>query len=243
MITDIHCHIIPDIDDGPATLEESLMMAQIALNEEITTIVASPHFTQPKNIEAFVSERDAKLEKLREYLEKSGTRIEVIKGAEVYIDMELFEIENLDKLTINSTRYILIELPMTLFPIYTEEFLYRLQLLGYIPIIAHPERNESIVRKPELLYNLVDMGSLIQVNSGSITGLFGSSVQKCVRTIIKRGMVHMVATDAHSKRKRQPLMTDCIKMLNKLIGYENTKKLVFEAPAAIVRNRTIDFCD
>jgi protein-tyrosine phosphatase len=222
------------MDDGPSAMEESVSMVQTALEDGIDTIVATPHFTDFKGIDIFLKSRDEKIDSLISNLLVRGIKVNIAKGAEVYIDMDLFDIKGIERLTLNGSQYMLTELPMMVFPLYTEEFLYRLQLLGFVPIIAHPERNAEIIRKPELLYRLIDLGSLAQINTGSITGLFGQAVQRCAREILRSKMAHMVATDAHSNGRRKPVMRDCIKTLTHWIGQKEANELVNRAPGRIL---------
>jgi protein-tyrosine phosphatase len=230
---------MPGMDDGPAKIEESLSMVEIAISEGITSIVATPHFTASGHLDVFLSERDNKLNEITQILTEKGFKIDILKGAELYIDMKFLTFRNLQKLTINGTRYILTELPLMGFPLYTEEFFYRLQFAGFLPIIAHPERNAEVIRNPELLYRLVEAGSLVQINTGSITGVFGASAQKCARSIINRDMAHIVATDAHSDRRRKPEFRFCIKLLNLWFGKAKTEKLVMKNPGDIVKDKDI----
>lgn len=236
---DIHCHILPGMDDGPSAIEESLSMVDIAISEGITAIVATPHFVHKKGVNGFLDERDANICDLNQILAQKRLSINILKGAELYIDMELLTLRDIEKLTINDTRYILTELPMMGFPLYTEEFFYRMQLLGFIPIIAHPERNAEVIKKPEMLYRLVELGSLVQINTGSITGLLGPSAQKCARTILSADMAHIVATDAHSCGRRKPEMKSCINTLNRWIGKDKTCRLVSKNPACIAEGKLL----
>jgi protein-tyrosine phosphatase len=237
---DLHCHLLPGMDDGPSLMEESVLMVQTALKDGIETIAATPHFADFKEIELFLKIRDLKLDSLFTALAAKEIKAGIVKGAEVYIDMALFDIHGIERLTLNGSRYILTELPMSVFPLYTEEFLYRLQLLGFVPIIAHPERNAAIISNPELLCRLVDLGSLVQINTGSITGLFGRAVQKCAQKILSCKMAQIVATDAHSNHRRKPIMSDCLKILHNRVGQKEADRLVNLAPAAILANRTFD---
>lgn len=237
---DLHCHILPDMDDGPQTMEESVAMVETALEDGIDTIVATPHLTDFKRIDTFLKSRDEKIDALLSNLSAKGINVNIAKGAEVYIDMDLFDIKGIERFALNGSRYILTELPMMVFPLYTEEFLYRLQLLGFVPIIAHPERNDWIIKKPELLYRLIDLGSLAQINTGSITGLFGHAAQNCAKKILKSKMAHMISTDAHSNGRRKPAMRDCIKTLKAWVGQRETNKLVNLVPEAIFANGALD---
>jgi len=221
-------------------MEESVAMVKTALEDGIVTIVATPHFTDFNGIDFFLKSRDEKIDALLGNLSTKGINVNIAKGAEVYIGMDLFDIKGIERLALNGSRYILTELPMMVFPLYTEEFLYRLQLLGFVPIIAHPERNAEIIRKPELLYRLIDLGSLAQINTGSITGLFGQAVQNCAKKILKSKMAHMVATDAHSNGRRKPVMRDCIKTLKAWVGQREANRLVNLVPEAVFANGALD---
>ena len=240
---DLHCHILPDMDDGPSTIEESISMVQIAFQDGIKTITATPHCPVFKEIDNFISIRDEKIDTLTKILLDKKIEVNILRGAEIFIDMDIFDFKGIERLTLNGSRYILIELPMMTYPRYTEDFFYRLQLAGFIPIIAHPERNTAIMTKPDLLYRLIDLGSLAQINTGSITGLFGQAVQKCAKKLLTNKMAHIVATDAHSYRVRKPIMSDCIKVLKTWIGAKEIKKLVEVFPAAIIGNRELNDLD
>jgi len=240
---DLHCHILPDMDDGPSTIEESVLMAQMAFKDGIDTITATPHCAVFKEIDNFIAIRDEKINTLTKVLSEEKIKLNILRGAEIYIDMELFDFKGIERLTLNDSRYILTELPMLSYPLYTEDFFYRLQLEGFIPIIAHPERNAKIIAKPDLLYRLIDLGSLAQINTGSITGLFGRTVRKCAKEILTNKMAHLVATDSHSNRTRKPIMSECIKILDHWIGQKETQKLVNDIPAAIIGNRELNDMD
>lgn len=239
-IADLHCHIIPEFDDGPQSIEESVAMIRLAMQEGISTIVSTSHCSDLKNIDKFVELRDSKLNTLRDHLKEEDIYIKIIKGAEVYIGMNLFDSVHIEQLTLGDTKYMLIEFPMHSIPLFAEEFFYRLLLRGYVPIIAHPERNEQILRTPELLHRFVDLGALAQLTGGSITGYFGHRVQRCAHTILNNEIAHIVATDSHNIDKRKPIVKECIKKLNSWVGETKTRDLVLNTPLLILSNKNVD---
>ena len=145
---DIHSHILWGMDDGPDSMEESLAMASIAAKEGISTIVATPHCIDEKDLAGFAQRVEEKCQQLNKALDGEGILLKVVPGAEVYMDLDILEWTGLDELTLGNTNYILIEMPMGEVPRYAENFLYHIQLKGLIPIIAHPERNRVIMEDP-----------------------------------------------------------------------------------------------
>jgi len=167
---DFHCHILWDMDDGADSMEQALSMALLAAEEGINTIVATPHCMDERDLKAFARRVQQRCDHLQAMLREEGVDVTIAPGAEVYLDPALLEMGGLESVTLNNTQYILLELPMGEVPRYTEDFLYHLQLKGLVPIIAHPERNLSIIADPNIMFRLVDLGAFAQINTGSITG-------------------------------------------------------------------------
>jgi len=138
-------------------------------------------------------------------------------------------------ISINGSRYLLMELPMGDIPNYTEDVIYRLRLRGVVPVIAHPERNIRIQEDPNRYYELVDLGALGQVNTGSICGRFGSRVQKCAHILIEHNLVHVLGTDAHSSGTRSPRMREAIRLISKLFGEEQATQMAVHRPRRLSR--------
>ncbi|TMU84334.1 tyrosine protein phosphatase [Bacillus sp. BHET2] len=216
MIVDIHNHILHGVDDGPKTLEESISMAGQAADAGITHVIATPHrgngihFNRANRIIHQVME-------LNRELQHQNIPVTILPGMEIHLYGEVAEdLQKLDSvlLTLNETnKYVLIELPDSHFPSYTELILYKLQLVGYVPIIAHVERNEELRKKPELLFSLFQKGALFQVNAGSILGKFGKSIQKFAYELIKYNHVHVVASDAHNQHSRAFTLAESYKVI------------------------------
>ena len=171
---DLHCHILPGIDDGAQTVTDSLAMAKQAVSEGIHTIVATPHHQNGK----YVNEHDSiiyQVGQLNDELKQNEIPLKILPGQEVRLYGDLLEDYEAGKIvTLNETnKYILIEFPSNHVPRYAEQLLYELRVKGMIPIIVHPERNAELIERPDKLYDLVSKGALTQVTAGSLLGKFG----------------------------------------------------------------------
>lgn len=213
---DFHSHIVPGVDDGSPNLETSKNMVMNAINEGTTHICASSHYIP----EDFEQDKEAFLKKLGELKNQfSEENIKIIVSLEVYLTPNLPKLYDQGKIwCINEKKYMLIELPMREFPIYTEDVLYELRLKGIIPIIAHPERNFKIAQDPNLLKALIAQGNLAQLNTGSITGLYGNAIMETAEKLVKMNLIHMIGSDAHNDGKRSTYIKSAfekVKELNK----------------------------
>ena len=231
---DIHCHILPGADDGPQTLEESIEMARIAYEDGIRTIVSTPHYIDGNTDHSGDYILD-KVWNLNKELKRKEINIEILCGNEVYITPNLNELIKKNRIhTINSTQYLLIEFPMFGLPMYVEQVIFDLQLLGITPIIAHPERYKWVAEDPSLIKDFIRMGALCQINSGSITGKFGQAAKSTSNLLITHNMAHVVASDGHSPRTRTPKLLEAYeyivnkngKKLADWLFYVNPKKII-----------------
>jgi protein-tyrosine phosphatase len=233
-MVDIHCHILPGIDDGPAELSESLEMAEIAVADGITRIVATPHVKGDVHSPEFLAER---VRQFNEKLQRIFIPLQILKGADVSY---LIPPAVLPSYTINDGPYFLLEFPHSHLPQNADEIVFRIQLSGLRPIITHPERNPSIIRDPDLLFRLIDAGCLVQVTAGSLTGDFGTDARNCALYLLKKRQVHFLATDAHSATHRRPVLSAAVKEAAALIGSQAALDLVTINPAAVIAGRPLD---
>lgn len=203
---DFHCHIIPYVDDGSKNLDMSIQMLEMSFNDGVEYICATPHFIAGESeIERF--NYDEKLNNLKEISKIKDLNVKILNGLELYIHPELPKLYKDGKVWgINDSNYLLIELPMNHFPLYTEEVFYELRLMGATPILAHPERNSKLKDNIKLLENLIDQGTLTQVTSGSLNGLYGKDVKAFAELLVKKNMVHLVGSDAHNNSRRNTMM-------------------------------------
>jgi len=205
MSTDIHCHILPGIDDGAKDLEQSLAMARIAVADGIRTIIATPHHFNGVYRNPAAAVRDA-TDRLQQTLDAEGIELELLPGSEHHLVPELVgALAAGTALTLGDFgRAVLVELPVHTVPLGSEELLEQILAQGLVPIIAHPERNSELARHPERLADWVAMGCLAQVTGQSCTGQFGPLVQAVARQMLTRGLIHFLASDAHRDRRRIP---------------------------------------
>jgi len=218
LLIDIHCHILPQADDGPDTLEKSLAMAKKAVRDGIKTIVATPHhlngrYTNNKfNIEKDVRE-------LQTNLDKHGIDLNVLPGQELHCSSSLSSYIYNDSgiLTLNNSRYLLLELPSGEIPLGFWEIIHEIRVMNLTPIIAHPERNKEILGKVDILSSFVEEGVLIQVTAQSLLGGFGPTIQKAARRMCQQNTIHFIASDAHNNSTRPFLMKEaCNWVLNEM---------------------------
>ena len=222
---DLHCHILPGIDDGAQTLEDSLAMAEVAVANGITYILCTPHhnngrFENPKyEVMEHVS-------KLQEEFDKRNIPLTLFEGQEVRLTGETIPDLLSDRLlTVDSDdKYLLIEFPSSDVPSFSEQVVFELVSKGVTPIIVHPERNAVFLEDPNLLIPFLEMGCLAQLTAPSYIGVFGKKIQKMAKLMIKHNMVHMIATDAHNVNKR----TFCLKEAYKRLGKDFGKNKVEE---------------
>lgn len=236
---DIHCHILPNVDDGPQSLDEALEMAKEAVREGIHTIVATSHFIKESK---FIIGEPLKneLELFNAKLQKEGIPLKVLLGNEAYISPQLpSQLDSGEVFTINNSRYLLLELPINSIPSYTEEILYQLKLRGIVPIIAHPERYRQVNEDPKIVLEWINKGSLIQINAGSLMGRFGENARDMAVTLLKQRKVHFIGSDGHSSRSRKPKLREACKIAVDILGESAGKKLVCHNPAMVLNNEDI----
>ncbi|MFZ2631252.1 MAG: CpsB/CapC family capsule biosynthesis tyrosine phosphatase [Desulfosalsimonadaceae bacterium] len=230
---DVHCHILPDLDDGPSDFGESLEMARIASRDGIYKIIATPHVSDGKYSFTDISKR---VEQFNRLLKKNRIPLLVYPGAEVSmgLDPAMFP-----KYTLNNTNYILLEFPHDHLPSYAEKILSWLCSKGLRPVIAHPERNYSVIRAPEVLLKLLNNNIHVQITAGSLTGDFGVDIQYCADFLLDSGKVDIIASDAHSREFRTPVLAKAVAIAANRIGNRAAQRLVSTNPAALLAGEEI----
>lgn len=225
---DIHCHILPDIDDGPKTFDESMAMARMAAADGIAGIVATPHLNEKMYDHVEISRRVSWLNHL---LRQEKIPLSIMRGADVSV---VFKPTELQGFTVNDTEYILVEFPHTHLPKNSKDILFDFTANGYKPIITHPERNPSISGNPKLLLDLLGEGIYVQVTAGSLTGEFGKGAQQCAQHLLRAGVVDVIASDAHSSTWRKPQLSSGMKAAAEIVGVDAAQRMVFGTPVKII---------
>jgi len=237
---DIHSHILPTLDDGAQTLQDSLLMAKEAVKEGIHTIIATPHHKHPSynNSKTDVQQQVALL---NAELQNQDIPLKIVAGHEIRIYGEIANDlpMDLELLTLNGSHYVLIEFPSSHVPNYADQLFYDIQVKGFTPIIAHPERNSEFVKNPDRLYRFIKNGALSQVTAGSIAGKLGKSVQKTSIKFLEHKLAHVVASDAHNTTNRNLQWRAAWKVVEQRFGSEGVE--LFRANARdIFNNAPID---
>ena len=234
---DIHCHILPGIDDGARDITESAEMINTARHNKIDAIIATPHFTDFDKIEDFLFNRYEAVQSFEEMLESFEDKPAVTYGAEVFLDSKVFTAGTLDELTLNGSRYMLCEYTLEPFVtekavIYAEEICAR----GYIPIIAHPERYISFAQNPTVVNRLWDMGCKFQVNASSLAGAGGEDMRRFTEDLILKGFADFIATDAHSHKIRNNRILEKMEDFPESISEDMLKYLLENAPLRVLKD-------
>jgi protein-tyrosine phosphatase len=239
-LIDLHAHLVPGVDDGPKSVDESLTMLHIAETDGIETIVAAPHVFSThntiKDIEELIDRRQQFLEKVRH----AQLNLQVLPGAEIFFTTNVMEYLNeFDKLlTLNRSSYFLLEFPFEFVFPHTQDFIFNLLTEGWIPIIVHPERNKSIQRTPGIVYDWVKTGAFVQVNAGSLKGIFGEEARAASYLLLHHNLVHVIASDAHSPNHRAPELAFVHSTLENA-GIEIANLLVYDIPRSILDDEAI----
>jgi protein-tyrosine phosphatase len=234
-VIDLHCHLLPHVDDGARTLAEAIELGRIAQAEGVTAIAATPHVrsdypTTPGMIERGV--RD-----LRIAFTEASVAVDVLQGAEVDINM-LWEIPPFDlpRLTLAGGSTVLLETPYRGWPPGITSAIAHLRSSGLTPLLAHPERNGEAQDRPARVEAVVAAGALVQITAGSVTGHLGASARRGAEALLELGLVHVLASDAHGPHIRMGGLAEAVDSLgDAALG----RYLTVEVPAAIVAGESL----
>jgi protein-tyrosine phosphatase len=234
-MVDLHCHILPDCDDGAEDLDEALAMSRLAVADGITDLVATPHAQDGLHDNNRLDVRSA-VERLQAELDRQGIPLRLHPGMEVHMHVELLDNLGAGQLLTLCDRHkhLLLELPALSIPSCTEAILYELQVLGVTPIIAHPERNLALQEHPERLAEWVADGCAAQLTGGSLFGKFGRAAQRAAEQMVRHDWVHLIASDGHSAERRRPQLGAAYERLAQLTS-RNTMMMYRERALAVVR--------
>jgi len=240
-VIDLHCHILPGLDDGPSSVEEALEMCRIAVDDGIRTVVATPHMLNGM----FPVDRGRVFEVFEAFSEillRDSIPLQLLPGADVHLDPSLPGLLDRGELVTlaDQGRHLLLELPQDIVPEGLAELLFQVQLKGVTPIITHPERNIGIQKDPSFLKDLVRAGCLTQVTAGSLTGDFGGPIRRCAFRLLESGTVHLVSTDAHSTGRRPPRLSEARRVVEGELGREEADRIFLERPGRILEGAHVE---
>lgn len=222
---DVHCHILPGIDDGSRSVEESMEMIKEAYEAGFTNIISTSHYIE-ESYHTPKAKRQELIDMLNAKTEEEGMDIRIYNGAEAYITPNLAHLIEVEELpTMNGTKYLLMELPMHNQILYLDRILKEVISKGITLIIAHPERYSYVQKNYKVLNELVDMGVLFQSNYGSCIGQYGKEAEKTLKKLLKANMISFFGTDCHRSNSVYCQMPEILRKLEKMVGREKLEEL------------------
>ncbi len=234
-VIDLHAHILPGLDDGPPNLDASAEMARAAVAAGVQVMAATSHVNRGFGLHP--PEMDAAREEVVERLRADNIPLAVVRGGEISLSrLPAVEDHELEELTLGTSRWILLECPLSPGAPPMDEAVASLRTRGYDVLLAHPERSPTHMRGPEAIERLLSMGALAQVTSGSFSGEFGETVRRAAFAMLERGLVHVLSSDAHSAHHRPPDLRPALAEFEKRYddGAAQFEWMAVTAPRAIL---------
>ena len=236
---DIHCHILPNVDDGAKTMQESIEMIRNASNAGVEKIILTPHFILGSKYNHETNENQKSLEELKREMKSQGLEMPLYLGNEVFYEENLYSLVKERKVTtLNNSRYLLFEIPRHNQVRGLEDAIFNLKTKGITPILAHPERYEEFQKHPDRLLKLKEMDLLFQCNIGSFSGGYGKEAEKLVKLLSKHHLIDFLGTDSHHSKHNIYKEYEKLKE-SKWIDNEYFELLTSINPQRIINNEEI----
>ena len=233
---DFHSHILPGIDDGSRSIEQTIRMLKEAKEAGFTKIISTSHYMEGY----YESDETERIELLNE-VQKNISGIELYLGNEIYITNNMIDlIQNKQASTINNSKYVLFEFPLSAKSMNDKEVVYRLIENGFVPVIAHPERYSYVQDNPEYIEELAEMGALFQANYGSIIGMYGKKAEKTLKKLLKNDLIRFFGTDSHRIEQVYTKMPKILKKLHKVLSDEEIEEFTVINPQKVLNNEEIE---
>lgn len=237
---DFHSHILPNIDDGSRSIEETFNLINEAKNVGFDAIISTSHYME-NYYETDTPEREVWVNAIYENLQAKNIDIKLYLGNEIYLSENLIKLLEEGKAsTINDTSYVLFEMPLNSEPLNLYDMVYEMMQYKLVPILAHPERYSYIQKEPDLVYDLIQKGVLMQANYGSIIGQYGEKAKIIVRKFLRNNMIHFFGTDVHRQNTIYPRIPEILAEINDLVGEAKLEELTNDNPLRALRNKRIN---
>jgi len=235
-VIDIHCHLLPAVDDGSKSWETTRAMLRVAAEDGITHIVCTPHAN-----DEYAYDRAAHLALVAQAQEVAGDWPQLILGCDFHLSFDNIQdaLAHPRRYTIGSTPYLLVEFSDFAVAPGVLDSIHRLIAAGMQPIITHPERNNYLGRNHDVLRRLVELGCFVQVTASALTGYWGDAVKACAEQLLHQRLVHLLASDAHDAVRRAPRLSAGRDAAQKLAGAEAATALVEANPRAVVEGKPL----
>ena len=235
-LVDLHCHLLPGVDDGSGSLVESLEMARGFCRDGVGVVACTPHFF-PGVYNNSGPDIRSRVARLQDDLDAEGIPLRLVVGGDVHIAPDLVaKLKSGEALSLNDSRYVLVEPPHHILPPNMDGLFFDLLSAGYVPILTHPERMSWLEREYALVERLALSGVLMQITAGSILGSFGNRARDRSSRMLRDGMVHLVASDAHDMARRPPVMGEALAVLKEWVGEAEAMNLMSVRPKIILRD-------
>lgn len=233
---DLHCHILPGIDDGARSLDIALAIARAQVADGVGIVACTPHI-MPGVYWNSGPQICAAVQSLQQTLDTVGIPLRLVDGADNHVvPDQIARLRSGDMLTLAGTRYVLIEPPHNVAPARLDEHFFGLMVAGFVPILTHPERLGWIKTHYGMIQRMADRGVWMQITAGSLAGHFGKSPKYWAERMLEEGRVHILATDAHDPERRRPILSIGRDIAAKRVGPEEAHLLVMGRPQAILHN-------
>lgn len=237
---DFHTHILPNIDDGSRSIEETFNLINEAKNVGFEAIVSTSHYIE-EYYETNAPEREVWINAIYENLQAKNIDIKLYLGNEIYISENIIKLLEEGKAsTINDTSYVLFEMPLNVEPMNLYDVIYEMMQYKLVPILAHPERYSFVQKEPELIYDLIEKGVLMQANYGSILGIYGEKSQMIVKKFLESNMIHFLGTDVHRQNTIYPKVPEALVEIKQIVGEEKLKEITTINPKLALQNKKIE---
>ena len=240
---DLHCHILPEWDDGPDTLDEALAMAERAANAGMKIVTATPHVgrdfrrrkqKRPANVIA------QGVASLQNAINERGIQLEILPGAEILLGSVDIQTRLPDELALtygHRGKFALIESPFTTWPPFGEQTVQEMRGHDITPIIAHPERYTDVQSNPKVIEQIINAGGVVQITADAILGVSGKPMRDCCFRLLRAGQVSLVASDAHSLKNHLPI--DCVSKVREIVGEEAARAIFVENPRRLLAGERV----
>jgi protein-tyrosine phosphatase len=236
-VIDLHCHLLPGVDDGAEDLSTSLKMARASVAQGVTVVACTPHIL-PGVYHNVGPNIRAATRQLQDALDREGIPLQLVTGADVHMAPNFVaRLRSGELLTLAESRYVLVEPPHHVVPPQIEDFFFNLVVAGYVPILTHPERLSWVPSRYDTIKKLVQTGVWMQVTAGSFTGAFGRTALYWAVRLLDEGCVHLIASDAHDAEHRPPNMAAGRDSVEKRVGAAEAEHLVFTRPMGILKDQ------
>lgn len=236
---DMHSHILPNIDDGARSIEETLNLMKEAEEAGFEAIISTSHYMEGY-YETDTLEREVWIKLIYEKLQQDS-ELKLYLGNEIFLSENIISLLEQGKAsTINDTSYVLFEMPLNVEPFNLYNVMYEMMQYKIVPILAHPERYTFVQQDPELIYDLIEKGVLMQANYASIIGYYGKKAQMMVQKFLENNMIHFLGSDVHRANTIYPKIPQILTKIAEIVGEQKLEELTTINPKLVLQNKRID---